>query len=149
MEKSSLLRHSSLIVYRLTFRNSKQVSPRRFCEKGHAFSSQTRPSEKRRNRVQSLLMRSRVFFLGTDRTNVCWIKEVCKTLAPKSCGSLPLDVVDYVEEFDGYLVNLHLNLGCLARNKVLDDELNNAPASCNLPCFHIKKTGKYCYMGTS
>ena len=80
---------------------------------------------------------------------MCWIKEGCKTLAPKSCGSLPLDVVDYVEEFDGYLVNLHLNLGCLAHNKVLDDELNNArPAFCNLPCFHIKKTGKYCYMGT-
>ncbi|XP_068708416.1 protein DD3-3-like [Montipora foliosa] len=85
---------------------------------------------------------------GTDRTNVCWIKEGCKTLAPKSCGSLPLDVVDYVDEFDGYLLNLHLNWGCLARNKALDDELNNAPPSCNPPCFRIKKPGKYCYMGT-
>ena len=71
---------------------------------------------------------------------MCWIKEGCKTLAPKSCGSLPLDVVDYVEEFDGHLVNLRLNWGSLARNKVLDDELNNAPTSCNPPCFHIKKT---------
>ncbi|XP_027037933.1 protein DD3-3-like [Pocillopora damicornis] len=85
---------------------------------------------------------------GTDRTNVCWIKEGCTTLAPKSCFNLPLDVIDYVEDFDGYLLNLHLNWGCLARNQVLDDELNNAPSSCNPPCFRITKPGKYCYMGT-
>ena len=103
--------------------------------------------ERRRNHAQSLLIRSWVF-LGTDRTNVCWIKEGCTTLAPKSCFNLPLDVIDYVEDFYGYLLNLHLNWGCLARNQVLDDELNNAPPSCNPPCFRITKPGKYCYMGT-
>ena len=79
---------------------------------------------------------------------MCWIKEGCKTLAPKSCSRLPLDVVDHVEGFDSYNVNLHLNRGCLAREKTLDPQLNNAPASCNPPCFRIKQPGEYCYMGT-
>ena len=87
-------------------------------------------------------------FPGTDRTNVCWIKEGCKTLAPKSCSRLPFDVVEYVERFDSYTLNLHLNRGCLAREKPLDSQLNNAPASCNPPCFRITKPGDYCYMGT-
>ena len=35
---------------------------------------------------------------GTDRTNVCWVKEGCSSLKPKACSSLPLDVVDHVDE---------------------------------------------------
>ena len=88
------------------------------------------------------------FFPGTDRTNVCWIKEGCKTLAPKSCSRLPSDVVEHVERFDSYTLNLHLNRECLARGKTLDSQLNNASASCNPPCFRITKPGEYCYMGT-
>ena len=104
------------------------------------------PGWEKMDAVSSIL---RVFFFsGTDRTNVCWIKEECKTLAPKSCSKLPSDVVEHVERFDSYTLNLHLNRGCLARDKPLDSQLNNAPASCNPPCFRITKPGEYCYIGT-
>ena len=49
---------------------------------------------------------------GTDRTNVCWVKEGCSSLQPKASSSLPLDVVDYVDEFDAKKLNLYLNTGC-------------------------------------
>ncbi|KAJ7333539.1 hypothetical protein OS493_017076 [Desmophyllum pertusum] len=33
----------------------------------------------------------------TDRTNVCWVKEGCSSLKPAACSSLPLEVVDHVD----------------------------------------------------
>ncbi|KAJ7333536.1 hypothetical protein OS493_017073 [Desmophyllum pertusum] len=84
----------------------------------------------------------------TDRTNVCWVKEGCSSLKPAACSSLPLEVVDHVDEFNADKLNLHLNTGCYEGDKPLQNELNNAPASCNPPCFQIKKPGEYCYMGT-
>ena len=47
---------------------------------------------------------------GTDRTNVCWVKEGCSSLQPKACSSLPLEVVDYVDEFDAKKLNLYLKV---------------------------------------
>lgn len=85
--------------------------------------------------------------LGTDRTNVCWVKEGCSSLKPSACSTLPLEVVDHVDKFDAEKLNLHLNTGCYTSGKV-DSLLNNAPASCNPPCFRITKPGEYCYMGT-
>ena len=85
---------------------------------------------------------------GTDRTNVCWIKEGCQSLKPAACSSLPLEVIDHVDEFDAAKLNLHLNKGCYTGDKALQAQLNNAPASCNPPCFRITKPGAYCYMGT-
>ena len=90
---------------------------------------------------------TRVSIAETDRTNVCWVKEGCNSLKPKACYSLPLEVVDHVETFDAVKLNLHLNKGCYTGAKV-DDELDNAPASCNPPCFRIKEPGDYCYMST-
>ncbi|XP_078358494.1 protein DD3-3-like [Oculina patagonica] len=84
---------------------------------------------------------------GSDRTNVCWVKEGCSSLKPKACYSLPLDVVDY-PDFNAKELNLHLNQACHTGADKLQAQLNNAPASCNPPCFRIKKTGEYCYMGT-
>ena len=85
---------------------------------------------------------------GTDRTNVCWVKEGCSSLKPKACSSLPLDVVDHVDrEFDAKKLNFHLNTGCYTGDK-LQAQLDNAPASCNPPCFRITKPGEYCYMST-
>ena len=84
---------------------------------------------------------------GTDRTNVCWVKEGCDSLKPSACSSLPLEVVDHVDEFDADKLNLHLNTGCYTSGKV-DSLLNNAPACCNPPCFRITKPGEYCYMST-
>ena len=85
---------------------------------------------------------------GTDRTNVCWVKEGCSSLKPKACSSLPLDVVDHVDrEFDAKKLNLQLNTGCYTGDK-LQAQLDNAPASCNPPCFRISKPGEYCYMST-
>ena len=87
--------------------------------------------------------------LGSDRTNVCWVKEGCSSLKPKACSSLPLEVVDNVNEFNADKLNLHLNTGCYTGDtKNLQAQLNNAPASCNPPCFRIKKPGEYCYMST-
>ena len=83
----------------------------------------------------------------TDRTNVCWVKEGCSSLKPKACSSLPLEVVDHVDEFDAKKLNLHLNKGCYTGDYE-DTELNYAPASCNPPCFRITKPGDYCYMST-
>ena len=83
---------------------------------------------------------------GTDRTNVCWVKG-CSFLKPAACYSLPLEVVDHVNEFDSAKLNLHLNKGCYTADN-LQAQLNNAPASCNPPCFRITKPGEYCYMGT-
>ena len=86
---------------------------------------------------------------GTDRTNVCWVKEGCSSLQPKACSSLPLEVVDYVDEFDSKKLNLYLNTGCYTGDpKRLQAQLDNAPASCNPPCFRIRKPGEYCYMST-
>ncbi|CAH3197136.1 unnamed protein product [Porites evermanni] len=85
----------------------------------------------------------------SDRTNVCWVKEGCSSLKPKACSSLPLEVVDNVNEFNAGKLNLHLNTGCYTGDaKNLQAQLNNAPASCNPPCFRIKKPGEYCYMST-
>ena len=84
---------------------------------------------------------------GTDRTNVCWVKEGCSSLKPENCSSLPLEVVDHVDEFDANKLNLHLNKGCYAGDN-LQAQLDNAPASCNPPCFRITKPGEYCYMST-
>jgi len=86
-------------------------------------------------------------FSGTDRTNVCWVKEGCSSLKPAACSSLPLEVVDHVNEFDASKLNLHLNKGCYSGNN-LQAQLDNAPASCNPPCFRITKPGEYCYMST-
>ncbi|PFX29775.1 Protein DD3-3 [Stylophora pistillata] len=83
----------------------------------------------------------------TDRTNVCWIKEGCQSLKPAACSSFPLEVVDHVDKFDAAKLNLHLNKGCYTGG-ALQAQLNNAPASCNPPCFRITKPGQYCYMGT-
>ena len=86
---------------------------------------------------------------GTDRTNVCWVKEGCSSLQPKTCSSLPLEVVDYVDEFDAKKLNLYLNTGCYTGDpKRLQAQLDYAPASCNPPCFRITKPGEYCYMST-
>ncbi|XP_074613093.1 protein DD3-3-like isoform X2 [Acropora palmata] len=84
----------------------------------------------------------------TDRTNVCWVKEGCSSLKPKACSSLPLEVVDHLDKFDTASLNLHLNKGCYTRAGKLQAQLDNAPASCNPPCFRIKKPGEYCYMST-
>jgi len=83
----------------------------------------------------------------SDRTNVCWVKEGCSSLKPAACSSLPLEVVDHVNEFDANKLNLYLNKGCYSGN-TLQNQLNNAPASCNPPCFRITKPGEYCYMST-
>ncbi|XP_020608614.1 protein DD3-3-like isoform X3 [Orbicella faveolata] len=91
---------------------------------------------------------------STDRTNVCWVKEGCSYLKPKTCSSLPLEVVDHVDEFDAHKLNLHLNTGCFTGQvqhhgqATLQSQLDNAPASCNPPCFRITKPGEYCYMST-
>ena len=86
---------------------------------------------------------------GTDRTNVCWVKEGCSSLQPKACSSLPLEVVDYVDEFDAKKLNLYLNTGCYTGDpKRLQAQLDNAPASCDPPCFRITKPGEYCYIST-
>ena len=88
-------------------------------------------------------------FLGSDRTNVCWVKEGCQSLKPKACSSLPLEVVDQANAFSADKLNFHLNTGCYSGNENnLQAQLNNAPASCNPPCFRIRKPGTYCYMGT-
>ncbi|CAH3132495.1 unnamed protein product [Porites lobata] len=84
----------------------------------------------------------------TDRTNVCWVEEGCSSLKPPTCSSLLLDVVDHVNKFDSEKLNLHLNKGCYTGSASLNAELNNAPASCNPPCFRIMLPGEYCYMGT-
>ena len=89
-----------------------------------------------------------LFMIGSDRTNVCWVKEGCSSLQPKACSSLPLEVVDHVDKFDAASLNLHLNKGCYTGAGKLQAQLNNAPASCNPPCFRIIKTGNYCYMST-
>ena len=86
---------------------------------------------------------------GTDRTNVCWVKEGCSSLKPKACSSLPLEVVDHVEKFNADKLNFHFNTGCYTGDpKKLQAQLDNAPASCNPPCFRITKPGEYCYMST-
>ena len=73
----------------------------------------------------------------------------CSSLIPKACSSLPLEVVDYVDEFGAEKLNLHLNTGCYTGDtKRLLAQLDNAPAPCNPPCFRIKKPGEYCYMST-
>ena len=50
----------------------------------------------------------KIFLSGTDRTNVCCVKEGCSSLKPAACSSLPLEVVDSVE-FDAAKLNVHLN----------------------------------------
>ena len=89
-----------------------------------------------------------VCYLETDRTNVCFVEEGCSSLKPLTCSSVFLDVVDHVDEFDNDKLNLHLNKGCYNGSAQLNSELNNAPASCNPPCFRIMLPGEYCYMGT-
>ena len=79
---------------------------------------------------------------------MCWVKEGCSALKPTACSSFPLEVVDRVDEFNAEKLNLHLNKGCFEGPAKLQAQLNNAPASCNPPCFRIKKPGEYCYMGT-
>lgn len=80
---------------------------------------------------------------------MCWVKEGCSSLKPAACSSLPTEVVEQVVDYedpDG--LNLFLNKGCYTGAAALQNQLNNAPASCNPPCFRIRKPGKYCYMGT-
>ncbi|KAL9983514.1 hypothetical protein ACROYT_G005698 [Oculina patagonica] len=88
----------------------------------------------------------------SDRTNVCWVKEGCSSLKPAACSSLPLEVVDQADVFDVNKLNLHLSTGCFSgpsgNATNLQAQLNNAPASCNPPCFRITKPGEYCYMST-
>nr|XP_058959382.1 protein DD3-3-like [Pocillopora verrucosa] len=85
----------------------------------------------------------------SDRTNVCWVKEGCQSLKPKACASLPLEVVEQADKFSADKLNLHLNTGCYSGNpNKLNVQLDNAPASCNPPCFRITKSGTYCYMST-
>ena len=84
---------------------------------------------------------------GTDRTNVCWVKEGCNSLKPKSCGRIPLEVVESPNS-DPDELNLYLNTGCYSQATRLQAQLDNAPASCNPPCFRIKEPGEYCYMST-
>ena len=57
-------------------------------------------------------------------------------------------MVDHVDKFDAKKLNLHLNTGCYTASGKVNSLLNNAPASCNPPCFRITKPGEYCYMGT-
>ena len=57
-------------------------------------------------------------------------------------------MVYHVNKFDSDKLNLHLNKGYYTGSAKLDAELNNAPASCNPPCFRIMLPGEYCYMGT-
>ena len=78
---------------------------------------------------------------------MCWVKEGCSSLQPRSCSSFPFEVVEHLDKFDSDSLNLYLNKGCFIGNN-LDDELNNAPASCNPPCFRMKVPGEYCYMST-
>ena len=78
---------------------------------------------------------------------MCWVKEGCSSLKPKSCSSFPFEVVEQVDRFDADSLNLYLNKGCFIGND-LNAELNNAPASCNPPCFRMKVPGEYCYMST-
>jgi len=67
-------------------------------------------------------------------------------LKPKACSSIPLEVVDPSNLTPADL-NLQLVKGCYSGNN-LQAQLDNAPASCNPPCFRITKPGAYCYMGT-
>ncbi|XP_068707487.1 protein DD3-3-like [Montipora foliosa] len=83
----------------------------------------------------------------TDRTNICWIKEGCSSLKPATCQKIPLEVIDQSTRFDEDSLNLYLNKGCYQGPR-LQAQLDNAPASCNPPCFRITKPGEYCYMGT-
>ena len=76
------------------------------------------------------------------------MEEGCSSLKPTTCSRAFLDVVDHVNKFDSDELNLHLNKGCYTGSDKLDVELNNAPASCNPPCFRIVLPGEYCYMGT-
>lgn len=101
------------------------------------------------NKTSSIILSHKfsLLFVGTDRTNVCWMKEGCQSLKPAACSSLPLEVVDHIDKFDADKLNLHLNKGCYEQAN-LQAQLNNAPASCNPPCFRITKPGNYCYMGT-
>jgi len=68
------------------------------------------------------------------------------SLKPKACSSIPLEVVDPSNLTPADL-NLQLVKGCYSGNN-LQAQLDNAPASCNPPCFRITKPGAYCYMGT-
>ena len=52
-----------------------------------------------------------------------------------------------MDKFDAESLNLYLNKGCFIGNN-LNSQLNNAPASCNPPCFRMKVPGEYCYMST-
>ena len=83
----------------------------------------------------------------TDRTNICWIKEGCSSLKPATCQKIPFEVIDQRTRFDEDSLNLYLNKGCYQGPR-LQAQLDNAPASCNPPCFRITKPGEYCYMGT-
>ena len=78
---------------------------------------------------------------------MCWVKEGCSSLKPKVCSSFPLEVVEHVDKFNANTLNLHLNKGCFLGSN-LDPQLNNAPASCNPPCFRMRLPGQYCYMST-
>ncbi|XP_029198433.2 protein DD3-3 [Acropora millepora] len=84
----------------------------------------------------------------TDRHNICYVKEGCSSLKPTTCEPVPLEVVDHVSEYDAKKLNDYLNEGCFKGAGKLQAQLDNAPASCNPPCFRITKPGKYCYMST-
>ena len=73
-----------------------------------------------------------------DATNVCFVKldedkEDCNFVVPRDgCDSLKISA------------DVMLNKGCGSKGKLLDD----APPSCNVPCFKIRERGKYCYIST-
>ncbi|XP_015771066.1 PREDICTED: uncharacterized protein LOC107349434 [Acropora digitifera] len=111
------------------------------------------PQENKRETVRGItpeyVQHGQTYFTAkTDRTNLCWVEEGCSSLKPPTCSRAFLDVVDHVNKFDSDELNLHLNKGCYTGAAKLDAELNNAPASCNPPCFRIMLPGEYCYMGT-
>lgn len=53
------------------------------------------------------------------------------------CDSLP--VISASEKINAENINVMLKKGCGSKGKLLDD----APPSCNVPCFKIRERGKY------
>ena len=83
-----------------------------------------------------------------DATNVCFVEmnnqEDCNFVVPPDdrCDRLSIRASDNTADID-----VMLNKGCAERgskSRLLDD----APPSCNVPCFKITKRGKYCYIST-
>lgn len=92
------------------------------------------------NLIQTFILENR------DATNVCFVEmknqEDCHFVVPpdESCDSLSIRASDNTG------INVMLNKGCAERGS--SQLLDNAPPSCNVPCFKITKPGKYCYIST-